>query len=1017
MQSLGLAPRARECRKPWRPPPFLASALLGAALLAAAGPAVGQGNTWQEPSSLSIPRRLLAAAADGDKIYTFGGCGSPCFAPPLHTSTTEERRVEVYDGQRWTIKNRIPAIVFGAAAAAGNDHHIYLFGGYLTGNATWQYTPTTDSWSRKANLPTPRFGLAAVALNGKIYVLGGSNGTSPSRALEVYDPRANTWETKTPMPTARVFLGAAALGRKIYAVGGAPDCCGNAVTSVLEIYDPDTDRWTSGAPLPVAQQVSAAAGVEGRIFTFGGFIPGVGVQGATFEYDPATNAWTAKAPMPLARDQAPAVVFGGQVHVLGGSVDCHCQALATHQSYTPDHVIELPADLAIVKSDHGVTEVIAGHPAGYQIDVTNHGPKAVVGAIVRDFFPPQLKDAMWTCAPVPGTPTGRCSPSGTGSIDDHQVDLPVGSKVRYVVSGTIGTCESGMIENEATVDPPPGIDDRNMSNNRSVDRNSIVGGVPPRITKSDGRDAVAPGDMPVYQIVVSNDCPTSVTVTVTDHLLASGLTAVRWCRGVDCTPSNEGDLTDSVSIPAHGSVTYRATGTVPCPCNPAQIENQACVQALGQAPVCATDVDRIEPIGADLSVALTGPAVVSRGGEADYQVDIHNAGPCTATGVRLEFPPPDGLDFKPGPGLCGTGFPCPIDPIPAGEDVVVTARFKVNEDAACATVPANVHVTSPCDHNGSNDSSSVSTRVACLEIAKTDGLATAPPGATLAYTITVTNPDTAESLPVRVMDAFPKELLEPTWCQGADCVPFLPGDLMVQTDLPAGGSTVYRAQGVVSCLFSGTLANTAKASTLGLPAIQASATDETEIVPDPGVTGCCAGIEGVFVEGQMITYTFVLWNGGPEIQNDNPGPEFEDVLPPGLMFFSVGATRGIAMEQPANTARWDGVLFPGENVIIRVTAKINGGTAGTTICNQGTFYFDADGNGTNESIGLTDDPFLPGTADPCCIDIAIGIPALSDAGVAALVLLLCAGALWQLRTQGTDSVACRRETPRRPARR
>lgn len=1011
MQSLGPADAPWGCRKPWRPSPFLVSALLGAALLAAAGPVVAQGDSWQEPSSLSIPRRLLAAAAAGGKIYTFGGCGSPCYAPPLHTSTTEERRVEVYDGQSWTIKNRIPAIVFGAAAAAGDDHLIYLFGGYLTGNALWQYNPTSDSWSRKANLPTPRFGLAAVSLRGKIYVLGGSNGTSPSRALEVYDPLANTWQTKAPMPTARVFLGAAALGRKIYAVGGAPDCCGTSVTSVLEIYDTDTDRWTSGAPLPVAQQVSAAAGVEGRIFTFGGFIPGAGVQGATFEYDPATNAWTAKAPMPLARDQAPAVVFGGQVHVLGGSVNCHCQALATHQSYTPDHEPPLKANLEIVKSD-GVTQVRCGDPVEYQIEVTNLGPNAVVDAVVRDVFPSKLEDPAWTCSPT--TPGARCAPAGSESIDDR-VDLPVGGKVHYEVSGTIGDNASGTIENVATVEPPTGIDDPDRSNNRSVDRNSIACppcATPPRITKTDDRDSVAPGEMPLYRIVVSNDCPTPLTVMVSDNLLASGLDAVRWCRGVGCTPSNAGNLADSVSIPAHGSVTYQATGTVPCPCDPTRIENRACVQAPGQAPICGTDVDRIEPVGADLSVILTGPDVVGRGSEADYQVKIHNAGPCTARDVQLEFPTPAGFVFNSASDPCGNGFPCQIDePILTGEDFVVTARFKVNEDAACATVPANVHVTSPCDHNGSNDSSSVSSRVECLEITKTDGLATAPPGATLAYTITVTNPDTAESLPVLVMDAFPKELLEPTWCQGADCVPFLPGDLAVQTDLPAGGSTVYRAQGVVSCLFSGILANTATASTIGEPAIQVSATDETLIVPDPGVTGCCEGIEGVFVEGQMIAYTFVLWNGGPEIQNDNPGPEFENVLPPELMLLDVTASRGAATVQPANTARWDGVLFPGENVIIRVKAKINGGTAGTTICNQGTFYFDADGNGTNESIGLTDDPFLPGPADPCCIDIAIGIPALSSVGSVALVLLLCAGALWQLRTP-TFSRSWGRRRPR-----
>jgi hypothetical protein len=40
---------------------------------------------------------------------------------------------------------------------------------------------------------------------------------------------------------------------------------------------------------------------------------------------------------------------------------------------------------------------------------------------------------------------------------------------------------------------------------------------------------------------------------------------------------------------------------------------------------------------------------------------------------------------------------------------------------------------------------------------------------------------------------------------------------------------------------------------------------------------------------------------------------------------------------------------------VTVTATVNSGTQGTTICNQGTFAFDADLNGTNESTGTTDD--------------------------------------------------------------
>src|SRR6185295_18565610 len=504
------------------------------------------------------------------------------------------------------------------------------------------------------------------------------------------------------------------------------------------------------------------------------------------------------------------------------------------------------------------------------------GPKAVAGAAVRDPLPSQLDpSATWSCVPVPGTPGARCTSSGSGSIDDL-VDLPVGGKVRYALNGRSREGDSVSIENTATVAPPSGIVDPDLSNNRSVDRNSIVCSAPPRIIKSDALEVVAPGATPVYRIVVSNDCPTPLTVTVTDDLLASGLDAVRWCRGESCVPSPRANLIDTIAVPAQGSVTYRATGTVPCL---SRIENRACVEASGRPMVCATDVDRVEPIEADLSVALTGPDVVSRGDVANYQVTIHNAGPCSATDVQLEFPRPGGF----GSGNlhsslldpCGNHFPCPIGTILTGADVAVAASFDVAEDAPCGTVLASARVKSLHDPISNNDSKSVTTRVVCpLEITKTDGRETAPPGAPLVYTITVTNPDAAESLPVRVTDAFPAEIQPVTWCRGSDCLPFLHGDLTDQANLPAGGSLVYRAQGRVSCLFSGALANTATVSTLGLPAIQASATDETLIVPDPGLTACCAGIDGVFLEGQTITYTFVLWNGGPLIQNDNPGPEF-----------------------------------------------------------------------------------------------------------------------------------------------
>src|SRR5262245_45441770 len=172
-------------------------ALLGALALICAHPVLAEEDRWVRLTSMQPPRRLLAAAAAADgKIYTFGGCGSPCFEPPLHTSTDEETRVQVYDPSTdtWQEKKRMSAILFGAAAASVGRKG-YTFGGYVTPNLTQEYNPDSDTepWTKKRPMPTPRHGLAAVAFKDKIYVLGGSDGKSPSDALEIYHPETNTW--------------------------------------------------------------------------------------------------------------------------------------------------------------------------------------------------------------------------------------------------------------------------------------------------------------------------------------------------------------------------------------------------------------------------------------------------------------------------------------------------------------------------------------------------------------------------------------------------------------------------------------------------------------------------------------------------------------------------------------------------------------------------------------------------------------------------------------------------------
>ncbi|KAK3360572.1 hypothetical protein B0T25DRAFT_602305 [Lasiosphaeria hispida] len=95
----------------------------------------------RHPPRLPTPRGGIAAAAVGEKIYTFGGEGNPNSEIGVYNET------EVYD----TVKN------------------------------TWDQLPV---------MPLPRHGTSAVAIGGKVFIPGGGLkiGADPVDSFDVYRP-------------------------------------------------------------------------------------------------------------------------------------------------------------------------------------------------------------------------------------------------------------------------------------------------------------------------------------------------------------------------------------------------------------------------------------------------------------------------------------------------------------------------------------------------------------------------------------------------------------------------------------------------------------------------------------------------------------------------------------------------------------------------------------------------------------------------------------------------------------
>lgn len=64
-----------------------------------------------------------------------------------------------------------------------------------------------------------RFGIAVV--NGKVYAIGGSNGSNELDTVEVLNPDNNwKWSKIASLPLARSNCGVCALDDKIYCIGG-----------------------------------------------------------------------------------------------------------------------------------------------------------------------------------------------------------------------------------------------------------------------------------------------------------------------------------------------------------------------------------------------------------------------------------------------------------------------------------------------------------------------------------------------------------------------------------------------------------------------------------------------------------------------------------------------------------------------------------------------------------------------------------------------------------------------------
>ncbi|MBN3325552.1 KLH30 protein, partial [Atractosteus spatula] len=174
---------------------------------------------------------------------------------------------------------------------------------------TWKYITREGKWVMTAPMLRPRTNHASAALNGEIYVIGGTS--MDFVEVEHYDPYSDSWALTGPtLKYVTNFTATGCLG-KLYVIGS---CAVKYNALTLQCYNPVTDGWSIIASPFIPKYLSAprSVSVDGVIYLIGDNTKKM------YTYDPEANMWQKVQLLHTLHENGSLVVLGGQLYVTGG---------------------------------------------------------------------------------------------------------------------------------------------------------------------------------------------------------------------------------------------------------------------------------------------------------------------------------------------------------------------------------------------------------------------------------------------------------------------------------------------------------------------------------------------------------------------------------------------------------------------------------------------------------------------------------------------------------------------------
>ncbi|QNF34834.1 T9SS type A sorting domain-containing protein [Adhaeribacter swui] len=227
-----------------------------------------------------------AMATDGTDIYFAGGYTSSSDGKGQIFGTKEVYKYLVAEN-RYVRLPDLPIIVAAGQMeyVNGRLHHIGGTNKARTIDLSDHYVLDLDNldagWQKLAPLPEPRQHAGSAVFKEKIYYIGGQTGHDAKliakKAVHVYDYSTNTWTKKAdlPVPDGRTGRGhisssVVVLGDRIFVLGGQVVHGNSGHTNLVSAYTPATDTWQNVSALPQGRYSGVAGVLNGLLYYTGG---------------------------------------------------------------------------------------------------------------------------------------------------------------------------------------------------------------------------------------------------------------------------------------------------------------------------------------------------------------------------------------------------------------------------------------------------------------------------------------------------------------------------------------------------------------------------------------------------------------------------------------------------------------------------------------------------------------------------------------------------------------------------